>query len=113
MLTFGKVGHSDDAYQQKRDVTLMTRSETNPPPVPPHASRSTLTFVVELLQVRLPQAAGTKVDAELELLSLQWEGSAGGVAATAEDRKTSAPKREEAKAAADARLANEEEGWHI
>ena len=77
----------------------------SPPDIPPDA---TLTFVVELLQVKPPRAAGAKVDAAAELarLSLQREARAAAVAATAEERKTSAQKREEAKAAAAARLAN-------
>ena len=77
----------------------------SPPDIPPGA---TLTFVVELLEVKAPRAAGAKVDAAAELarLTLQREERAAAAAAAAEERKTSAQKREEAKAAAAARLAN-------
>lgn len=74
----------------------------SPPDIPPGA---TLTFDVELLEVKPPRAAGaSKVDvaSELARLTLQREERA----ASAEERKTSAQKREEAKAAAAARLAN-------
>ena len=77
----------------------------SPPDIPADA---VLTFVVELLAVKPPRAAGAKVDAAAELarLSLQREARAAAVAASAEERKSSAQKREEAKAAAAARLAN-------
>jgi peptidylprolyl isomerase len=79
----------------------------SPPDIPPGA---TLTFDVELLEVKPPRsAAGAgKVDvaSELARLTLQREERAASAAAAAEERKTSAQKREEAKAAAAARLAN-------
>ena len=76
----------------------------SPPDIPPGA---TLTFVVELLEVKPPRT-GAKLDAAAELarLTLQREERAASAAAAAEERKTSAQKREEAKAAAAARLAN-------
>jgi peptidylprolyl isomerase len=77
----------------------------SPPDIPGDA---TLTFEVELREVKPPRAAGAKVDAAAELarLSLQREARAAAGAAAAEERKTSAQKREEAKAAVAARLAN-------
>jgi peptidylprolyl isomerase len=78
----------------------------SPPDIPPGA---TLTFDVELLEVKPPRSAGaSKVDvaSELARLTLQREERAASAAAAAEERKTSAQKREEAKAAAAARLAS-------
>lgn len=78
----------------------------SPPDIPPDA---TLTFVVELLEVKAPRAAGgAKVDAAAELarLSLQREERAASAAVAAAERQASAQKREEAKAAAASRLAS-------